>query len=133
MEHSKKSNKIGKIEQKNKIVRNIFLNVSKSDGGAKGKGQVMIVDHSEESQKPITNTTRDFSQVPNINSSDSRLLTPVPIICKIDLSRLTRIPGGSVYHSNHCNTHLNGLHDAQENLSRVKNLFNKSKSVFNFC
>lgn len=87
-------NKIGKSEQKNKIVRNIFLNVSKTDGGAKGKGQVMIVDHSEDSQKPITNSLRDGSQISNINHQDSRLLTPIPIICKIDLSRLTRIPGG---------------------------------------
>lgn len=90
----KKTNKIGKSEQKNKIVRNIFLNVSKGDGGAKGKGQVMIVGHTDDIQKSVTNTTRDCYAVsvsnPNCNS---KFITPIPIVCKIDLSRLARIPG----------------------------------------
>lgn len=34
---NKKFNKNTNSEHKNKIVRNIFLNVSKSDNGAKGK------------------------------------------------------------------------------------------------
>lgn len=91
---NRKVNKIGKSEQKNKIVRNIFLNVSKGDGGAKGKGQVMIVDHSDDLQKSVTSATRDcyavaVSNIPNSN----KLITPNQIVCKIDLSRLSRIPG----------------------------------------
>lgn len=89
------------------------MNVSKSDGGAKGKGQVMIVDHSEDSQKPMTNSLRDCSQIPNTNHQDSRLFTPIPIICKIDLSRLARIPGGT----NHSNLSLEN--QGLENLSKV--------------
>lgn len=112
---TKKLNKIVKSEQKNKIVRNIFLNVSKSDGGAKGKGQVMIVDHSEDSQKPIMNLSRDCSLMSNINIPDSRLFTSIPIICRIDLSRLTRIP-----HSNHNNTDQSKHCKELEVLSKVK-------------
>lgn len=81
--------KIGKSEQKNKIVRNIFLNVSKGDGGAKGKGQVLIVDHSEESQKSSTNIRYGIEMA---NSNVGRIITPIRIVCKIDLSRLSRIP-----------------------------------------
>lgn len=105
---TKKLNKIVKSEQKNKIVRNIFLNVSKSDGGAKGKGQVMIVDHSEDSQKPMTNLSRDYSNITNINVPDSKILTSMPIICRIDLSRLIRIPE---------NQHLNDSHTDTSKLS----------------
>lgn len=96
-----KLNNIGKSEQKNKIVRNIFLNVSKSDGGAKGKGQVMIVDHSEDSQKATPTIARDTHLMHNQNNTDRRFLSHVPIICKIDLARLSRIP--NVHMSNNNN------------------------------
>lgn len=111
----KKLNKIVKSEQKNKIVRNIFLNVSKGDGGAKGKGQVMIVDHSEDSQKPVTNICRDHS--PISNDQESRLSNS--IICRIDLSRLSRIPDGLIYPFNHQDTNSNKLHNELDALPKV--------------
>lgn len=86
MKDSKKTNKIAKSEQKNKIVRNIFLNVSKSDSGAKGKGQVMIVGHADDTQKQITSIPRD-----NFQTRYTKKKT-IPIVCKIDLSRLSRVP-----------------------------------------
>lgn len=115
----KKLNKIVKSEQKNKIVRNIFLNVSKTDGGAKGKGQVMIVDNSEDSQKPLTNMTREFSLGSNITDQDNQYPSPVPIICKIDLSRLSRIPEG-LFSSNHKNTECCRPHTELDLLPKVK-------------
>lgn len=108
-----------KSEQKNKIVRNIFLNVSKSDGGAKGKGQVMIVDHSEDSQKPLTNLSRDYSLITNIHDQDSRLLSSIPIICRIDLSRLSQLPDGLIYHSKNLNTNSSRLHNDLNDLPKV--------------
>lgn len=88
---NRKANKIGKSEQKNKIVRNIFLNVSKGDAGAKGKGQVMIVDHSDD--KTVASERDCYTvAVSNIHNSNN-LITPNQIVCKIDLSRLSRIPG----------------------------------------
>lgn len=122
MKDAKKINRNGKSEQKNKIVRNIFLNVSKSDGGAKGKGQVMIVDHSEDSLKPILNSSKEFSQISNINT-DNRLLNPIPIICKIDLSRLTRIPGVPIYQLNHNDLQSNGVHAERGTLLKVFHIF----------
>lgn len=116
----KKLNKIVKSEQKNKIVRNIFLNVSKSDGGAKGKGQVMIVDNSEDSQKPLNNLLRDFSHGSNMNIYEGRFSNPVPIICRIDLSRLSRIPSGLSLNSNHQNFESTKLHDELNVLPKVK-------------
>lgn len=116
----KKLNKIVKSEQKNKIVRNIFLNVSKSDGGAKGKGQVMIVDNSEDSQKPLNNLFRDSSHGSNMNNHDGRFSNPVPIICRIDLSRLSRIPSGLSYNSNHQNTESRKHHVKLDVLPKVK-------------
>lgn len=50
----------------------------------------MIVDHSEETQKTSTNVARDGFEI--ANTDVGRLFTPIRIICKIDLSRLTRIP-----------------------------------------
>lgn len=98
---NRKANKLGKSEQKNKIVRNIFLNVSKGDGGAKGKGQVMIVDHSDDIQKSVTSATRDCYAVAVSNISNSnKFITPNQIVCKIDLSRLSRIPGDRNSHNN---------------------------------
>ncbi|XP_055308289.1 AF4/FMR2 family member lilli-like isoform X2 [Sitodiplosis mosellana] len=94
IKNNKKANKIGKSEQKNKIVRNIFLNVSKGDGGAKGKGQVMIIGHSDDIQKSVTSATRDcYAVAITNNSNNNKLVTAIPIVCKIDLSRLSRIPG----------------------------------------
>lgn len=117
----KKLNKIVKSEQKNKIVRNIFLNVSKSDGGAKGKGQVMIVDHSEDSQKPMTNLSREHSSpIPNTNEQDSRLFSSNPIICRIDLSRLSRIPDGPIFRLNQQDAKPNKLHKEIKVLPKVK-------------
>lgn len=89
--NNKKANKIAKSEQKNKIVRNIFLNVSKVDSGAKGKGQVMIVGHADDTQKQITNTPRDSLQTRYTKKSIQQI-TSIPIVCKIDLSRLSRVP-----------------------------------------
>lgn len=91
LKNNKKINKTGKSEQKNKIVRNIFLNVSKSDGGAKSKGQVMIVGHSEDTQKPVTTALRDSYPVPTTNNNNNEITTNA-IVCKIDLSRLSRVP-----------------------------------------
>lgn len=94
VKNNKRASKIGKSEQKNKIVRNIFLNVSKGDGGAKGKGQVMIVGHTDDIQKSVTSASRDYYAVAVTNTNNNnKLLTPIPILCKIDLSRLVRIPG----------------------------------------
>lgn len=90
--NNRKANKTAKREQKNKIVRNIFLNVSKGDSGAKGKGQVMIVGHTEDtSQKTVGN--RDFNQFSCTKTNNHNLAPSIPILCKIDLSRLSRIPG----------------------------------------
>lgn len=124
MKDTKKLNKIVKSEQKNKIVRNIFLNVSKTDGGAKGKGQVMIVDHSEDAQKPITNISRDYLHASNINIQDSRLFTPTPIICRIDLSRLTRIPNYHLSNQNNTDTskHFGEVHLKVKNSDIYSNL-----------
>lgn len=96
-EESDSSRKIyhkkAKREQKNKIVRNIFLNVSKSDNGAKGKGQVMIVDHSEDSQKQVIMPPRNSQEnTLCINSQHGLSVSPTQLICKIELSRLIRIP-----------------------------------------
>lgn len=85
-------NRVAKSEQKNKIVRNIFLNVSKVDSGAKGKGQVMIVGHSEDTQKQMNITPRDNSKASKYAKKHIHEITSIPIVCKIDLSRLSRIP-----------------------------------------
>lgn len=54
-------NKVAKsVKNKNVTLRNIFAN-SKAGGGAKGKGQVLVVDHSEETQKTIPIAPRDTS------------------------------------------------------------------------
>lgn len=106
----KKVNKLGKSE-KNKIVRNIFL--SKGDGGAKGKGQVMIVGHSDDTQKSATNASRESYHGTNANNTangntnstvNSRFAASLPIVCKIDLARLTRIPNDrTINHVNNNN------------------------------
>lgn len=113
MKDNKKVNKLGKSEQKNKIVRNIFLNVSKVDNGAKGKGQVLIVGHSEDSLK--SSVSRDSYQVPNIY--DNRFSTPMPIICRIDLSRLSRIPT-----ERNCNMN-NNIEKSPQNIHSMVNVF----------
>lgn len=68
--------------------------MSKGDGGAKGKGQVMIVGHSDDMQKSVSTHT----------NNNNKLVTPIPIVCKIDLSRLARIPSDRNSRSNNNNS-----------------------------
>lgn len=68
--------------------------MSKGDSGAKGKGQVMIVGHSEDtSQKNVSNLHRDFYHIAHTKANNQKHTQSIPILCKIDLSRLSRIPG----------------------------------------
>lgn len=115
-ESVKENHKVDKVKSdknKNVTLRKLFSWGTKGDGGAKGKGQVVIVDHSEDAQKSaVTNITRDFNQASNSNNKVSSQPTvaqippPTSLICKIDLSRLNRIPAeriGRLSANNHNN------------------------------
>lgn len=79
--------------------------MSKGDGGAKGKGQVMIVGHSDDMQKSVSSATRDcYAATVTHTNNNNKLVTPIPIVCKIDLSRLTRIPSVRNSRSNNNNS-----------------------------
>lgn len=79
--------------------------MSKGDGGAKGKGQVMIVGHSDDMQKSVSSATRDcYAVTVTHTNNNNKLVTPIPIVCKIDLSRLTRIPSDRNSRSNNNNS-----------------------------
>lgn len=55
-----------------------------------GKGQVMIVDHSEDTQKPLIVARDEYDD--QASSKNNRIGSATQIICKIELSRLIRIP-----------------------------------------
>lgn len=150
----KDNKKVKSDKNKNDTLRKLFSWGNKGEGGAKGKGQVVIVDHSEDAQQqhqqqhhqhtqskensipnekllspysynnhtkssilsgsnyanaPLVNgiSTGDVSPLKPNNSGNSSLnrnqFTPnsqVSMICKINLSRLSRIPPEVSYRIN---------------------------------
>lgn len=135
---NKKVNKVKSDKNKSDTLRKLFY---KGEGGAKGKGQVLIVDHSEDiQQQHHQHTQSKENSIPNekllspyaynnnskhasnnnnnvlVNGTSASELSPLkpsntsntslglskaqstlthslqPIICKIDLGRLSRVP-----------------------------------------
>lgn len=103
LKDNKKVNKTAKPTNKNNVFFRVFAG-GKGSGGAKGKGQVMIVDNSEETKKSVpiapreagyqainpnanTNLNTNSNSIPKLNSTNV-----TSVVCKIDLSRLSRIP-----------------------------------------
>lgn len=103
LKDNKKVNKTAKPSNKNNVFFRVFAG-GKGSGGAKGKGQVMIVDNSEETKKSVPIVPRETGYQPSNTNSNTNLnvnshLNPklnsnnvTLLVCKIDLSRLSRIP-----------------------------------------
>lgn len=129
---NKDVNKAKSDKKKNDTLRKLFSWGTKGEGGAKGKGQVLIVDHSEDAQQQsnhphaqlkensipnekltspysqnskhtsnayttnnnvlVNGTTTDVSPLKSSNVNHANKSLSHPIICKIDLMRLARVP-----------------------------------------
>lgn len=95
LKDNKKVNKTAKPANKNNVFFRVFAG-GKGSGGAKGKGQVVIVDNSEETKKYVPIAPREAGyQALNTNANTNpklNLNNVTSMVCKIDLSRLSRIP-----------------------------------------
>ncbi|XP_059619112.1 AF4/FMR2 family member lilli isoform X2 [Phlebotomus argentipes] len=88
-------------KNKNVTLRKLFSGL-KGEGGAKGKGQVVIVDHSEDSHIQSKDDTfasekflSPYSAKYGSGSGSNQVRSGDPtrhLLCRIDLSRLKRIP-----------------------------------------
>lgn len=106
LKDNKKVNKTAKPVNKNNVVFRVFAG-GKGSGGAKGKGQVVIVDNSEETKKagPIAprevgyhalNTNANTNLNVNSNSNPKPNSNNVTsLVCTIDVSRLSRVPSAN--------------------------------------
>ncbi|GAB0095258.1 AF4/FMR2 family member lilli [Sergentomyia squamirostris] len=87
-------------KNKSDTLRKLFSGFKGGDTGAKGKGQVVIVDHSEDSHIQTKDDTfasekflSPYSSGSKYGSGQVRSSSDVrQLICRIDLSRLKRIP-----------------------------------------